>query len=409
MKQRESQYSLYFPGRYILSHCRFCQVFCVKENTKKLYTKAISGFLVFVHPHYDGNLTAKGIDWFRIVPLIGRLHRETALFESEVRSIENPDVVLHPLALLEASASCAIEGIQATLAEALEFEAGRSFQKEPLTAIRRVVRCRDAILLSHKKAESGSISRNVIRELHRALFAKMKRYKKERGVFRQGSRELKQYPDIGPRRLPPWPVLKNQLRIWETVFNRDHVEAFVQLCVLHGQFEMLHPFAMGNGGIARMLAPVFLFRQGLISAPVFYISDWILSCRDEYAKHLKKLGPVASWTPWIELFLTGLIAQARRNTDRVHKLRRLYEDTKLRIHDLSRSNIRGTILDRLFCRPVFSTSQLIALPEAPSKPAVLELLWKLESDGILSVVQEGSGRRPTMLAFSPLIDILEAD
>ena len=67
-----------------------------------------------------------------------------------------------------------------------------------------------------------------------------------------------------------------------------------------------------------MLIPLYLFEKQILSQPMFYLSEYLDSHRDEYVAKLRALGEVdGAWNDWITFFLTALIEQAKKNaTDR---------------------------------------------------------------------------------------------
>ena len=55
----------------------------------------------------------------------------------------------------------------------------------------------------------------------------------------------------------------------------DGPDSLVQLAVIHAQFEILHPFLDGNGRLGRILIPLFLYEKGILSSPMFYLSEYL--------------------------------------------------------------------------------------------------------------------------------------
>src|SRR4051812_5265440 len=81
-------------------------------------------------PFVPGYLPMNGLDWRRLVPLIGPASRALAQFNGILYAVPNPEVLLSPLTMQEAVLSSRIEGTQATLGEVFEFEAGEEPQQE---------------------------------------------------------------------------------------------------------------------------------------------------------------------------------------------------------------------------------------------------------------------------------------
>ena len=50
--------------------------------------------------------------------------------------------------------------------------------------------------------------------------------------------------------------------------------------MVHGQFEILHPFLDGNGRLGRLIVPIFLFEKQILSRPMFYLSAYLDAHRD---------------------------------------------------------------------------------------------------------------------------------
>ena len=59
----------------------------------------------------------KNIDWEAILPYIGEVHRSVSNFDSLVKNLPNPELLIAPLETREALDSSKIEGTQASLQE----------------------------------------------------------------------------------------------------------------------------------------------------------------------------------------------------------------------------------------------------------------------------------------------------
>lgn len=75
--------------------------------------------------------------------------------------------------------------------------------------------------------------------------------------------------------------------------------------------------------------------------------------------------------------------------------------------DLTHSQYAVPLLDYMFERPIFRSSDLSKLEHMPSAPMVANLLGNLRRNGILHTVREGAGRRPHVLALADLINLCE--
>ena len=98
--------------------------------------------------------------------------------------------------------------------------------------------------------------------------------------------------------------------------------------------------------------------------------------------------------------------QALANTERVKGILNLYNEMKTRVSDITHSQYSPTILDALFDRPVFQSTDFNARSQIP-KPTVTAVLKKLKDACILQVIRESSGSRPAVLAFVELVNQAE--
>jgi Fic family protein len=357
-------------------------------------------------------LPIRSIDWPSLIPLIGRANRAMARYEGVLYGVPNPNVLLSPLTTQEAVLSSRIEGTQAELGEVYQFEAG----EEVLDAkrkhdIQEIINYRRALLHAEKLLAAKPLGLNTLLELHSILLDSVRGHNKKRGFFRTTQNWIgaEGTPIEQADFVPPAPLnLQQHLDAWEKYYHSEEVDPLVQLAVVHAQFEIIHPFNDGNGRIGRMLIPLFLYEKKLLKRPTFYLSAYLEAHRDNYVRRLRALNEPSGWTPWVSFFLEAIEAQARKHSTTAAAIQDLYEQLKARIIDLTHSQYAVPMLDRLFKRPIFRSSDLAAREEMPSTPMVLHMLNQLKQAGILKTLREGRGRRPQVLALAELINLCES-
>jgi Fic family protein len=353
------------------------------------------------------------IQWDSLIPLIGKATRSLAYYDGILYGLDNPDVLLSPLATQEAVLSSKIEGTQATLGEVLKFEAGASpVEESRVRDIEEIMNYRRAMRRAEEELKTRPFSLNLLKELHAVLLDGVRGKFKARGQFRTSQNwiGIPGTPIEEAQFVPPDPTkMIEHLYAWEKYYHFDRPDPLVQLAIIHAQFELIHPFLDGNGRLGRIIVPLFLFERKLISSPVFYISAYLESHREEYVAALRSLNgkTPAAWERWIGFFLGAMDEQSRENTRKARAIIDLYSRLKGRIIDLTHSQYAVPLLDCLFDQPVFTSSQFDDRPGMPSKPMIMNMLGRLKSAGILKVVREGSGRRPQILALVELINICE--
>jgi Fic family protein len=154
------------------------------------------------------------------------------------------------------------------------------------------------------------------------------------------------------------------------------------------------------------MIPLFLFQKRALASPMFYLSEFLESHRDLYYARLRAISREGDWTAWVEFFLDAIVVQARSNTEKVRKIMVLYEGMKQRIAELTRSQYSIQVLDALFDRPIFQSSDFIQRSHIP-KDSAAPILRKLREAEILQPMREASGRRPAILAFRDLLNCAE--
>ena len=88
----------------------------------------------------------------------------------------------------------------------------------------------------------------------------------------------------------------------------------------------------------------------------------------------------------------------------------LYEVIKITIQDITHSQYSVHLLDALFNKPVFKTSDLVkhfSQAYGIHEKTTPGLLRQLKEAGILRELQAGSGRRAAVLCFPCLINLAE--
>lgn len=89
---------------------------------------------------------------------------------------------------------------------------------------------------------------------------------------------------------------------FEKYIHYEERDKLVQLAIIHAQFEILHLFLDGNGRIGRILIPLFLFEKKILSQPMFYISAFFETNREEYCNRLNAITDNKEWEDWILFF-----------------------------------------------------------------------------------------------------------
>lgn len=364
--------------------------------------------------YHKGVFPPKNINWPELIPLLGPTAAAVARFDSMLRAIPNAVILVTPLATHEAVLSSRIEGIIASMGEVLEFEAGQDSRPAPKARredFQEILNYRRALYEAEQLLESIPLSQRVIFEAHRTLLQGTRGQDKSPGSYRRipnwigrpGCRmEDARYIPISA------PSIPDAMSTWERYMHSDETpDRFVQLAVLHAEFEAIHPFLDGNGRIGRMIVPLLMWQWGVINQPRFYISAYFETNRDQYYDGLLSVSQDSDWTTWIKFFLKAVTSQAKQNFNQAEKILMLYTTLKQRLPELTRSSSAIRALDWIFVNPICLSSDFVK-ESGIAVATARRLVRVLRDQGVIKQLRIGSGRRPDIFVFPDLLDIVDA-
>ncbi|MDM8517121.1 Fic/DOC family N-terminal domain-containing protein [Desulfobacterales bacterium HSG16] len=362
--------------------------------------------------YHEGKFPPHELDWVQLVPLIGPVNAAVARYDGMLSAIPNAHVLLSPLFTQEAVLSSRIEGTQATMGEVLEYEAKGSVEEpsSPKEAdIWEVLNYRKAMHHATKQLKQLPLCQRIIFECHKILLSSVRGSGKSPGQYRKipnwigpkgCSIEDARFVPISAEKLPE--AMSN----WEKYMHSSSPDRLVQLAIIHAEFEALHPFLDGNGRLGRMLIPLYLHQVGLIAQPMFYISAYLESHRDEYYDRLLTVSRDNDWSGWCVFFLNVIRIQAEENLGKTQAILDLYNRMKPGFAELTHSQYAIHALDWIFEQPIFKSSDFVRSASIP-KPTAKRILNLLKTEGILREIQPGSGRQAAIIAYPELLNIAE--
>ena len=189
--------------------------------------------------------------------------------------------------------------------------------------------------------------------------------------------------------------------------GNDTHPALIRTALSHVEFEALHPFKDGNGRIGRILITLMLWKAGSISSPHFYISRYMEERKNEYVKRMRDVSEKGAWDEWCVFFLEAVAAQAKANREATNTIRELYESMKRTFTDILSSKHALSVLDAIFTTPVFQVPKISRQTEIP-QATIGKFIRRLLDAELINIRQQGSGRRPALYAFEPLLKLVRA-
>ena len=358
-------------------------------------------------PH---SLPLENLDWKRLAQPIEDASSAISRYDGLLQNIINPTVLLSPVTTQEAVLSSRIEGTAATLDEVLQLEAGQEYDEKKTQDIVEVINYRKALLAAEEELAHRPLSLSLIKGIHKILLDGVRGANKSPGLFRIKQNWIgKPNCKIEEARfVPPNPmVLPEHLERWEWYIQKHKEAALVQLAVIHAQFEILHPFEDGNGRIGRILIPLYLFQRTVLHRPMFYLSEYLESNRDEYYDRLLAITNNNDWQGWIEFFLAGVIKQATDNTEKAKRIKLLYETLKTAFRETTHSEFATAALDTFFSKPIINSTDFHKRSGISTAPTSNSILRKLHDAGYLTLIRKGRGQMPSVYCLPELLNTAE--
>lgn len=363
--------------------------------------------------HYD-RFPPQTLDFARIVKPLAKATSALARYDQMLKGMHNSEILLAPLRNREAVISSRIEGTVSTLDEVLRYEADQDGDAEETDRRYRndtieVALYARALRSAQRRIEEGApLSSWLLRAAHAELLRLGRgagmtpgAYKTEQNYLADRGQKKILFVPISPERLD------DGMERLLAFANENDTEILIKSALSHLEFEALHPFKDGNGRIGRMLITLMLWKNGLISAPHFYVSAYFEQHRDAYIDKMRAVSKDDAWTDWVIFFLEAIENQAQQNLIKAEEIRSLYEEMKERFREILASQWSLSALDFIFSRPIFRNNKFTAESGIPS-PTAQRFTRALCNAGLLRIIIPPAGRRPAMYAFEPLLAVVRA-
>lgn len=355
--------------------------------------------------HYN-KFPPSQIDYAEIINALAKATDAIARYDQMLKNMHNSEIFLAPLRSQEAVISSRMEGTISNMDEILRYKAEEDQRKVRGEVVETALYAKSLKKAQQWVEEGKPINSFLLRSLHKELLSFGRGFQQSPGEFKNQQNYI---ADKIRKEILFIPISPNKLNDGlESLFfymqNSTH-QPLIKTAISHLELEALHPFKDGNGRVGRMLITLFLYKQGVISAPHFYISGYLEERKQEYLNSMRQVSATDSWTPWCLFFLKALEAQAMRNLVIAQEIQGLYQEMKSRFRKILATQWHVTALDFLFTRPVFKGSTFSKTTPIPINTAQKFIKSLLESN-LLEQLEPPSGRRPGLYSFEPLMSLI---
>ncbi len=299
--------------------------------------------------------------------------------------IPNIDVYIRLHLKTEAHKSSKIEGTKTTIEEdVMKVDDVSPEKKDDRIEVENYIH---AINFGIKQIqEEFPFSTRLIRDIHRVLLQGVRGERKTPGEFRKSQNWIGGSMPSNAVYVPPShieiPELMSDLEFF--LNNGDvRVPYLIRIALAHYQFESIHPFLDGNGRIGRLMIPLYLLNQQVLSKPCFYISDYFEKNRSEYYDYLTKVRTKNDILSWIKFFLRAVIdtsESAKNKFSQVVRLTNQYRDLEYSVK--GRGKNISCILEAFYNDPILSINDLQE-KTGLSRTAITSITNELRKENVL--------------------------
>ncbi len=323
----------------------------------------------------------------RLWPLLVSAKQQLGILEGIGRSLPNAGILLRPLEDREAIQSSRLEGTYVTATELLIFDIQPGDSKtegDSTNSQREVFNYRKS--LQQGLNTELPLSLRLIKDLHKTLMSGVRGRDRKPGQFRRVQVAI----GTNHRFVPPPPEklmeCLDPLEKYLHVKNSKY-DPLVDCCLIHYQFETIHPFIDGNGRIGRLLLAIMLKQKCDLSKPWLYMSEYFEKHREEYVQRLFNVSTSADWEGWIDFCLTGIVVQAKDAIKRCEQLQKIREDFMVRVGAVGGSVRLNKIIEDIFYSPFVRIADL-AKKLNVTYPTVKADIKRLVQAGILGELDD---------------------
>jgi len=332
--------------------------------------------------------------------LLERANLALGRLDGAAQLLPNPETFLYMHMRQEAVLSSQIEGTQSSLSDLLLYESGAApgVPLEDVEEVSSYVRALNhGLELLHTELP---LSLRLIREVHRVLITGGRGTNQAPGEFRRSQNWIGGSRPGNARFVPPPPheVMPALDNLEKFLHDRPtRTTPLLKSGLVHAQFETIHPFLDGNGRVGRLLIPLVLAAERVLSTPLLYVSLHFKRHRSEYYERLQRVRTHGDWEGWMDFYLDGIGTVAAQAAETIGSLQRLFAKDRKRVLEpgafaLSKQAARASNLRvyEYLCHRAVLTIPNAARALGMSKPTVNRALRDLEA---LGIVREVTGKQ----------------
>ena len=242
--------------------------------------------------------------------------RALAELKGYANTIPNMHILINAVTINEAKDSSAIENIVTTHDDIYKVLTESGYKEENA---KEVVDYRNAIWLGYEQIKKdGYINTNTIVKIQGTI------KHNNAGIRKLPGTELKNSITGETIYTPPQSeqeIIAYLINLENFINNNeDGIDPLIKVCLVHYQFESIHPFYDGNGRTGRILNILYLVLNNLIDSPILYLSKYINKTKQEYYKLFNEVRDNNNFEDWILYILKGIEITSKETITLIEKI-----------------------------------------------------------------------------------------
>ena len=290
-----------------------------------------------------------------ILKQLNQANRRLAELKGVALTIPNENILVSTLTLQEAKDSSEVENIVTTQDDLYQGAAESLSNFVVNAATKEVLNYREALhhgfLLVKEK---GVLTSSVIKEIQKTLEHNTAGFRSVPGTALKRSDGKTVYTP--PQDKQTILKLMDNLERFINDERLSDLDPLIKLCIIHHQFESIHPFYDGNGRTGRIICVLYLVLTGCLDLPILYLSRYITHNKGEYYRLIQAIrnkneDNATQWEEWIMFMLRGIEETAIETTRLVKGISKLMAEFKTILRPKFGKQYRHELLNNLFFHP----------------------------------------------------------
>ena len=344
------------------------------------------------------------IDDSRVLESLSKADRQLGRLDMFSEYVPNLDLFVRMHVTKEATESSRIEDTRTEMEEAVLPE--EEIQEERRDDWREVNNYIQGMRTAIDQLDALPFSNRLLRDAHAALMDGVRGEQKTPGEFRRSQNWIGGSNPGNARFVPPVaedvPSLMGDLESF--AHNADlHLPPLFKVAIMHYQFETIHPFLDGNGRIGRLMVPLYLVSQGILKAPVLYLSDYLERNREEYYERLTRVREKNAISDWLVFFLDGLAETAANGVTTFNEILNFKANWEKEIAAWKPQAQSGLTLFGFLFGQVWVNAKMVAKATGVSQPTAYKLIERFVQNGLL--IEMTGAKRDRIFLFDAYLKL----